>query len=446
MKMGDTMKKIIIPIVIFVLLAVGVVSFIFLNREKTIMIDINPSFEIKVGFGNKVKKIIPVNDDARGLFDDSKLNGKSLNSVLKDISKIIVDRGFAPDGETSILVYSEGINSESIGKELKNYFRENEVEVEVIVIKKITTEDKKIAKEYGISPSKAAYINSIKKDNDKVEIADLINTSIEDLIFVEEKGLYCDEGYTLESHNCVKEIRREAAIASKVCPDGSFEYNGTCYEEGHSKVGTKDLCHDDFKLVDGECLMEDTIDAVPNCGQNEYDSGQDKCIELVYVEDGIEFCRDPNRFLYDHKCLATKPTINGGCLGSDALMSGMCVNLIDDYYLSEWKCSNGEVLSGSDGSLKYGDTKCYEKTYVDVEKRDCPTDYKLQGTKCYMKRTEKAQKERVCESGSTMVDGRCINMNKTYEKIDGYDCLEDTARLEGNTCIIYEVVGARENK
>ena len=127
-------------------------------------------------------------------------------------------------------------------------------------------------------------------------------------------------------------------------------------------------------------------------------------------------------------------------------MSGMCVNLIDDYYMSEWKCSNGEVLSGSDGSLKYGDTKCYEKKYVDVKKRECPTDYKLQGTKCYLKQTEKPQKERICESGTTMVDGRCINMNKTYDKVDGYICRDDTARLEGNICIIYEVVGAKENK
>ncbi|MBR6112977.1 MAG: hypothetical protein IKP79_00500 [Bacilli bacterium] len=440
------MKKIIIPIVIFIVLVVGVVGFVFFNREKAIMIDINPSFEIKVGFGNKVKKIIPINEDAKGLFDENKVNGKNINIALKKITKVIVDRGFIPEGETSILVYSKGINSESIGKDLKNYFRENEVEVEVIIIKKITAEDKKLAKEYNISPSKAAYINSIRKSNVKVEVKDLINSSVEDLNFVEEKGLYCDEGYTLERHNCVKEIRRENAIASSVCPSGTLEYNGFCYEEKGSKRGTKDICHDDFKLVDGNCVREDIVESVPDCGKNEYNSDQDKCTELVYVEDGIEFCRDPGRTLYEHKCLATKPTINGGCLGSDALIGGNCVNLIDDYYLSEWKCSNGEVLSGSDGNLKYGDTKCYEKTYVDVIKRDCPQDYKLQGTKCYLKQTEKPQKERICESGTTMVDGRCINMNKIYDKVDGYICSDDTARLEGNVCIIYEVVGAKENK
>lgn len=439
-------KKIIIPIVICLLLIVLVIGFVFMNREKTIMLDINPSLEIKVGFGNRVKKVIPINDDAKVLISNNKLNGKDLSTALKKISKLVVDKGFAPDGEATILVYSEGLNTNNLTKDLKNYFKERKVETKVIVIKKISEEDKMLAKEYNISPSKASYINSIKKSNDKVEVKDLINNSVEDLNFVEEKGLYCDDEYTLERHNCVKEIRRENAIASSVCPRGSFEYNGTCYEDGHSKRGTKEICHDDFKLVDGECVMEDTIESVPNCGQNQYDSGQDKCIELIYVEDGIEFCRDPNRYLYDNRCLATKPTINGGCLGSDVSMDGMCVNLIDDYYMSEWKCSNGEVLSGSDGSLKYGDTKCYEKTYVDVKKRECPTDYKLQGTKCYMKRTEKPEKERVCESGTTMVDGRCINMNKTYDKVEGYKCSVDTARLEGNICIIYEVVGAKENK
>ena len=440
-------KKIIIPIIICLLLIMLVIGFIFMNREKTIMIDINPSFEIKVGFGDKVKEIIPVNDDARGLFDNGSLNGKNLNIALKEISKEIVDRGFAPEGEVSILVYAEGINTDTLKRDLRNAFAKREVEAEVIVIKKITAEDRKLAKEYKINLSKAAYINSIKKNNKKVNVKDLINNSIEDLKFVGENELYCDEGYTLERHNCVKEIKREDAVASKVCPGGSFEYNGNCYEESPSKRGTKDICHDDFKLIDGECVKEDTIESVPVCEQNEYDSGQDKCIELVYVEDGIEFCRDPGRTLYDHKCLATKPTINGGCLGSDALIGGNCVNLVDDYYLSEWKCSNGEVLSGSDGSLKYGDTKCYEKTYVDVKKRECPEDYKLQGTKCYLKRTEKAQKERVCEDGLTRVDdGRCINLNKIVEKIDGYKCSDDTARLDGKVCIIYETVGAKSNK
>ena len=37
-------------------------------------------------------------------------------------------------------------------------------------------------------------------------------------------------------------------------------------------------------------------------------------------------------------------------------------------------------------------------------------------------------------------------MNKTYDKVEGYKCSDDTARLEGNICIIYEVVGAKENK
>lgn len=439
-------KKIIIPIVICLLLIILVIGFVFMNREKTIMLDINPSFEIKVGFGNRVKEVIPINDDAKVLFSNNTFNGKDLSIALKKISKLVVDKGFAPDGEATILVYSEGLNTNNLTKDLKNYFRERKVETKVIVIKKISEEDKKIAKEYNISPSKASYINSIKKNNDKVELKDLIKNSIEDLSAVEENGLYCDDGYTLEGYSCVKEIKRIDATLSMVCPRGSFEYNGACYEDGASHKGTKDVCHDDFKLINGECVKEDTFESVADCGENEYNSDQDKCIELVYVEDAIEFCRDPNRYLYDNRCLATKPTINGGCLGTDALMGGMCVNLIDDYYMSEWKCSNGEVISNHDGSLKYGDTKCYEEKYVDVKKRNCPKDYKLKGTKCYLKEVEKPEKERVCESGFTMIDGRCINMNKTYEKEEGYKCSVDTARLEGNICIIYEVVGAKENK
>jgi len=436
-------KKIIISMVSLIVIVIIVLGFIFINRTNTIMIDINPSIEIKVK-NKKVIDLIPINEDAIWLVENEKLKGKDVSSVLKKIVGLIVDRGYTPEGEASIILYSDGISSNKIEKELKDYFNEKEVETNIIVIKNITKEDKELAKKYNISPSKAAYINSIKKSNNKVEIKDLIDSSVETLNYTKEEGLYCDKGYFLEGHDCLKEIKRVDAISSKVCPDASYEYNGSCYEESPSKKGTKDICHNNLKLVDGNCIMEDIIESVPNCGENNYDFEQDKCIELVYVEDGIEFCRDPGRTLYEHKCLATKPTINGGCLGSDALIGGNCVNLVDDYYMAEWKCSNGEVLSSDNGSLKYGDTKCYEKKYVDVEKRECPEDYKLQGTKCYLKRVEKPMKERICDSGLTKVDNeRCINLNKTVEREDGYICTDKEARLENNKCISYEAKAAK---
>lgn len=436
-------KKIIIPIVSLIVITI-ILGFIFINRTNTIMIDINPSIEIKVK-NNKVIDIIPINEDAIGLINKDKVKGKDLNKVLSIIAKEIVNKGFTPTGDDiSIILYSEGISVRQIENNLKEDFGKNNININVIVIKNITKEDKELAKKYNISPSKAAYINSIKKSNNKVEIKDLINNSIETLNVVQEKGLYCDKQYFLDGDHCFKEIKRVDAISSKVCPVTSYEYNGTCYEESPSYRGEKDVCKEGFKLVDDKCIKEDIVESVPNCGENEYNSDRDKCIEMVYVEDAIEFCRDPNRYLYDNRCLATKPTINGGCLGSDAPMDGMCVNLIDDYYMSEWKCSNGEVLSNADGSLKYGDTKCYEKTYVDVKKRECPKDYKLKGTKCYLKNTEKPQKERVCDGGLTKVDNdRCINLNKTIEKVDGYICNDRDSRLENNKCVIYEIKEAK---
>ena len=254
-------KKIIIPIVSLIMIII-ILGFIFINRPNTIMIDINPSIEIKVK-NNKAIEIIPLNEDARWLVEHNKLKGKDINKVLKEIVGLIVDRGYTPEGEASIILYSDGISSNKIENELKKYFNEKEVDTNIIVIKNITKEDKKLAKKYNISPSKAAYINSIKKTNKKVEINDLIDSSVETLNVTKEEGLYCDKGYFLEEYNCFKEIKKVDAVASPVCPDTSYEYNGTCYEEKPSHKGTKYVCHDNFKLVDGIVLWKILLNQYP---------------------------------------------------------------------------------------------------------------------------------------------------------------------------------------
>ena len=40
-------------------------------------------------------------------------------------------------------------------------------------------------------------------------------------------------------------------------------------------------------------------------------------------------------------------------------------------------------------------------------------------------------------------DIRCLNLNNTKEMIDGYKCHSPNSRLEGDTCINYEVVSAK---
>ena len=126
------------------------------------------------------------------------------------------------------------------------------------------------------------------------------------------------------------------------------------------------------------------------------------------------------------------------------LLNGKCVNTKNDYYAAEWKCANGEVKSNADGSLKDNDTKCYETVKTKSVTYSCAEGATLVGKKCQQTFVEPAEKVRTCPSGYTLVNyDRCINTNKTINKTDGYYCKDDTARLSGNTCIIYDMVEAK---
>ena len=51
----------------------------------------------------------------------------------------------------------------------------------------------------------------------------------------------------------------------------------------------------------------------------------------------------------------------------------------------------------------------------------------------------------MCREGYTLVDdGRCINKNKTTDYVIGSICDMPDSRVDGNQCIIYEIIDAIE--
>jgi hypothetical protein len=441
-------KKLFIPIIVIVLvLIIGVIGFIIFNNNKvvsTVTLDINPSIEINLNSNEKVVSIKALNDDAKDIVNDD-LKGKSLEDSLNIITDNLIDKGYAFEGEMlEVILYSEGdISNSQLEEKVTRSLREKNIGSSIVIVDEITDEDKDLAEKYNISPAKVSYIKTITNDNEKINIDDLANKSVKEIVDTKEHGLYCDKEYTLEGNVCLKEIDRVPAQKGEVCPGGYQEYNGVCYEETGSIEGPNDYCPDEFEMVDGKCKKHSFYEPLPNCKDNRYDSNSRKCIELVYVEDAIEFCRDPGRTLYDHKCLATKPSINGGCLGNDMYYNGKCLNPINDYYMSEYKCSNGQVISGADGSLLYGDTKCYEENPVDATYLECDRGFTFDGINCVHDEEMNIQKERICPSGYTKIEfDRCINLNNSSNKTDGYVCTGENERPAGNECIIYEVIDA----
>ena len=428
-------KKIIIFIIICFVLIIGIISYLVLNKRiiSTVTLDINPSIELQLDSNDIVRNYIGLNDDGNKLLKDN-INGLKIDKCINKLTLLLIENDYIKDGDITILLYSTGkIDNKLVENELIKSFREKEMEVHIISIDKVNEEDKELAKKYNISPAKAAYINTIKSN---IKIDELKDKSLNELSNIKESESYCELGYILEGDSCIKEIDRIPALKGNVCPEGYYEYNNKCYKEGKSFEGDKLTCRNNYQLINNECVEIQEYDAHAVCESNEYQDGY--CIKKKYVADAYEFCRDPGRTLYDHKCLATKPSINGGCLNGDMYLNGKCVNTRDDYYLAEWKCPNGEVKSNADGSLKDNDTKCYENEKVKVTSYQCENNDILIGDKCQIKNIEKPQKERICKNGFTKLENEiCINLADIKEKVEGYYC-EINNRLEGNMCVVYE--------
>ena len=437
-------KNIIIPIIITVItLIIGVVVLLLLNIKNTIVssvtLDINPSIEINLDKNRKVVSLIALNEDANDIVSE-KSNGKDLEEALRLLTDRLIEKGYLSEEKTVILIYSKGnIDNNDFRGRLGTILEEKRIDSEIIGVDVISKEDEALARKYNISPAKAAYINSVIK-NDNVNIEQLKDKSVDEITEYGRTGNYCDEGYILDGSRCLKETGRVKASEGKVCPRDTYEFEGKCYEETNSIDGENDYCSDGFTMSDGMCSLTEVRNAKGICEEGRYDEASDLCISEEYIGDATEYCRDPGRTLLDHKCLATKPSINGGCLGNDMYYNGKCLNTVDDYYMSEYMCPDGSTNSRPNGELLYEDNRCMKEKRVSPKSYECDKDYTLDGRTCVRQESRHVEKEKVCPSGYTKIEfDRCVNLNNIKEHEDGFVCDQENTKVKGNECIIYEI-------
>ena len=437
------MKKRLLIIIPVLLLIIGIVSFILWDNRivSYIIMDINPSIRINLDKNDKIKKIIALNKDAEKVIKG--IAPKNLDEALEIITGNVARSEFVDStGIVDVVLYTEGkVSSERVRGKIVDVIDKQHFASNIIVIDKITKEDKKLAKKYNISPSKAAYINSILKDK-KIDVNNLVNKSVSELDDTKQTGYYCDEGYTLDGSRCLKEKKRVKASTGDICPQDYYEYNGKCYEMNEGTITDNLKCNDPSATLQGKmCVSKQIYDARPNC--DDYDGGLDKCVKKTYVGEAFEYCRlTPGEdLLYNHRCLARKPTINGGCLGSDVVIDGWCYDTsANSGYEADWVCKTGD-----NPVFAEEDHKCYERTYYDVPSYYCEGEGKVEGKKCVVIHKEGAFNERICPSGFTRVDmDVCINLNNSVAKEKGFVCDSPDSRVVDNICIIYEAKDAKQ--
>ena len=391
--------------------------------------------------------MVALDDDAKKIVDSS-LKGKELDEIMDYVVKRLIEENYIPvDDDLDVLICTTGnVDIHEIETKVHNAFDRKDIRKIVTAIGKITDRDIELAKSKNINACKAAYINSIIDANDEISIDYLLESSMRDLREAKYNGRYCDRGYFLEGDMCLKELRREEAKEGKVCPENYFSYNNKCYKEGSFTETEKITCYGDFVLKDGKCYNKETRRAEGVCEEGNYDYSDDKCHVRTYTGDAIEYCRDSGRTMYEHKCLATKPTINGKCLGSDVVYNGKCVNMKNDYVSTDWKCKKGTIFDPRD-SIPEGGYKCYLESKVKPTSYKCDNeDFTVSGKTCVLEEEHKVDKVRVCEDGYTLVkDGRCLNLKDVKEMADGPICDNPHARMKDNICIIYDIIEARGN-
>lgn len=443
-------KKVIIPIIVAILiLAIGTIGFIYWNNRivTTIILDINPSIEINLDKNENVKSIIALNDDAKDIINNN-VEGKSLDYTFEVLITNLVEKGYVDDDKNlEVILHVDGERTnKSVSEQMEFIFGKKEVHTDVVIIEKITKEDKELAKKYNVSPAKISYVKSIVQDNDNISFDTIINDSVSELEITKETGNYCDEGYILDGDWCYKEIGRKSASDGEICPRNYKEHDGKCYEVIDATEGNNYKCNESFTLVDNKCINENTYDATGKCENGTY--GQGYCNEKEYYGDAKEYCRitPETDLLYNGRCLGRKPTINGGCINGDKLINGYCYDTsASSGYKADWVCPDGAFITNPDGSLMYEDKKCYHETKVEPKSYYCEGEGVLDGKKCYIKKVEEPIKEKSCPSGYTSIEdgSRCLNLNKSVNKESSLVCEGENERLSGNECIIYERVQAK---
>ena len=455
-------KNIILFLIIGLIITIGSVGFILYNNQQItiITLDINPSIEIKIDKKEIIKDIKALNEDANDIISNS-LVGKNFDDAMRVISDKLIEKDYNHDLLEIIMYVKGNLNGNAVKEKIDNVFSEKHIDSNIVVIDKITKEDEKLANEYNISVSKAAYINEILKRNENIKIDNLFDKSIKELNETKNTGNYCEQGYILEGDWCKKEIDEKPAKSGLVCPQGYVDYNDKCYEEIGSQETNNLVCREEFTLEGSECVRKTVVDAVVKeykCPTGEVKTKGEVGISVIGSGEAREpVCVDPSskthpvtvcelpasdpteRMSYGGKCYWHRaPVIEEGCPGK-IQVNGFCWDIADNIYL----CPNG-----NNSNTRSKDDYCY-KVLNNVKPvpsvYSCDDDMTLNGKKCVKEEKEPAEHERVCPSGYKLVNyDRCIN-DKTTNKENGFICEYENSELRDNICIIYEFVEVKHN-
>ena len=188
--MNKKKKIVILTIVLLAILIVigGVIAILntkgrnelYNTVVSVITLDINPSIKLELDKNNKVINMIALNEDAKDIVL-SNYEGNSLESVINDVTNKLIEKGYAHDKLVILVGTSGTITSNEVKDLIDKKLTTDNIDYSVM-IPEISDTSSKLAKEYNITESKAAYLEEVIKNNSNLKIEDIKDMSINDIV------------------------------------------------------------------------------------------------------------------------------------------------------------------------------------------------------------------------------------------------------------------------
>lgn len=188
--MNKKKKIVILTIVLLAILIVigGVIAILNTKGRNelygtvvsVITLDINPSIKLELDKDNKVINMIALNEDAKDIVL-SDYEGNSLESVINEVTNKLIEKGYAHDKLVILVGTSGTITSNEVKDLIDKKLTTDNIDYSVM-IPEISDTSSKLAKEYNITESKAAYLEEVIKNNSNLKIEDIKDMSINDIV------------------------------------------------------------------------------------------------------------------------------------------------------------------------------------------------------------------------------------------------------------------------
>lgn len=185
-------KKIIIGVSVLVVIILGIITFLLLNKKEkvkksiekfddvtmyTITLDINPSIKIELNKDKKVINVTALNDDAKEVINED-FKEKTFEEEIELLSVNLNNKHLLEDA--TIIVTIENMDETEVKDILNKSFETKSVTYDLL-IPQITESAKEIANKYNISEGKAAYLENIINENPKLNIEDIASSSVKEI-------------------------------------------------------------------------------------------------------------------------------------------------------------------------------------------------------------------------------------------------------------------------